>query len=151
MTHMLINKPILLPRMRKLLTLPLDPTKTHPLAGKLQMMAGLCSGKDWECQAFRRDLSASYYPVGDKAQKSNITRITKNAWTLQVAGTSIPLIRHVLPNWILITTVLVLMHTGLQTVKTFQRLLINVVEIKYFEHFTQIVGLFVSLKQFDCL
>ena len=30
MTHMLINKPILFPRMRKLLTLPLDPTKTHP-------------------------------------------------------------------------------------------------------------------------
>ena len=34
MTHMLINKPILLPRMRKLLTLPLDPTKTHPPSGE---------------------------------------------------------------------------------------------------------------------
>ena len=69
--------------MRKLLTLPLDPTKTHTLAGKLQMMACLCSGKDWECQAFWRDLSASYYPFGDKAQKINITRITKNGWTLE--------------------------------------------------------------------
>ena len=51
--------------------------KNTPLAGKLQMMACLCSGKDWECQAYRRDLSASFYPVGDKAQKSNITHITK--------------------------------------------------------------------------
>ena len=45
---------------------------------------------------------------------------------------------------------LVMMNTGLQTGITFQRLLINVV-IKYFERFTQIVGLFGSLKQFYCL
>ena len=35
-----------------------------------------------------------------------------------------------------------MVNTGLQTGRTFQRLLINVVEIKYFERFTQIVGLF---------
>ena len=40
---------------------------------------------------------------------------------------------------------LVMMNTGLQTEGTFQRLLINIVEIKYFERFTQIVGLFGSL------
>ena len=44
------------------------------------------------------------------------------------------------------TTVLVMMNTCLQTERTIQRLLINIVEIKYFERFTQIVGLFGSLK-----
>ena len=42
-----------------------------------------------------------------------------------------------------------MMNTGLQTEGTFQWLLINIVEIKYFERFTKIVGLFGSLKQFD--
>ena len=45
---------------------------------------------------------------------------------------------------------LVMMITGLQTERSFQRL-INIVEIKFFERFTQIVGLFGSFKQFDCL
>lgn len=86
MTHMLINNPLLLPRMKRLLTLPFDPSKTHPLGSKMQMMACLLSGKDSCVQDFHRGLKKSSCLLGGKELKNSTKLTTKNGVHLQVDG-----------------------------------------------------------------
>ena len=59
MTKSLVDYPIILSQKKATLTLLLHENKSHPLFPKLQLVAILLSGKQWEIKSFRRKLWTS--------------------------------------------------------------------------------------------
>ena len=90
LVRMLINFPLMLPRMKNLLTLPFDSSQTHPLQPKMNMMACLLSGKDSSVQEFQHGLKTSCLNPGEQALKNNMPRISKNGLCLQIDNLLIP-------------------------------------------------------------
>lgn len=54
MIRMLVKPPLLLPKRPDLLILPHKPQEQHPLAGKMQLMAALVSGRQWKHTNYRK-------------------------------------------------------------------------------------------------
>jgi hypothetical protein len=89
--RLLIHNPVLLlAHQRKLVHLPFNPEKEHPLKNQLQLMACHLSGRVSQTKAYRRELKRSSLNHGDKEHKNNIQSTSKNGKYFAVDGISIP-------------------------------------------------------------
>lgn len=91
LARMLIDSPLLLPRKRNLLTLPFDRAASHPLAGRLRLMACRLSGKDSRAVDFRTRLKTSCWPRGGHPPRNSTMFTSRNGLTIHVDRVSIPL------------------------------------------------------------
>ena len=90
LTKLLIQEPVLLPQEPKLLTLPHQPEKTHPLRDKLILMACRLSGQASLADAFQNRLKKSYYNHGARELKNSMKPICKNGYPFVVNDILIP-------------------------------------------------------------
>lgn len=87
--EMLIESPALLPQKQKLLKLPHQPEKRHPLEQQLKLIICRLSGKAYKQAAFRKRLSISSAIPGGKARGSSTGFTSRDGMRFQVKGTSI--------------------------------------------------------------
>ena len=89
LTEMLIDHPLLLPRMTDTITLPSDPTRIHPLHKKLQLIMCLLSGDCCKTKEFQKLLQTSLETPGEWEQKSNTAHTLPGGKNTAVQGTLI--------------------------------------------------------------
>ena len=85
--------PRLLPCCQRLLHLPCNTIKIHPLHKKLRLAAFKLSGIISECKEFQRGLPPSSLHLGDNPHSDNTTRTSLSGYNFVVAGKRI----HLLP------------------------------------------------------
>jgi hypothetical protein len=69
---MLIAKPVILPRTPKLICLPADPDRIHPLSRATQLLFCQVSGNFSKVEIFQTQLQTSSYDHGEIEPRSNI-------------------------------------------------------------------------------
>ena len=83
----IIHAPVLLPRKKKLLSLPNN--RTHPLLPKLHLVAMLISGNPLKIREFWKRLRTSSLIHGDQKQKADTTQFSSNGNFFVVKGMKI--------------------------------------------------------------
>ena len=91
--RLLIDYPRLLPRGRKLLTLPFDRERTHPLWRRLHLMVCRVSGNRLARRDFLNGLRTSSSTHGEWGRGSNILPILKDGKNIAVNGVRIPVLQ----------------------------------------------------------
>ena len=81
---LLTNNPVLLPQSKKLLILPTDRDKIHPLHPKLKLVACKLSGKHSKTSTFLKKQQTLYLVHGEKAHQSNMPHIQNNSLSFVV-------------------------------------------------------------------
>ena len=89
--QLLSDYPVLLPR--HCLFLPQDPSRTHPLASKLNLVALPLSGRLSSNRAFHQKLRSSSLRHGETARKNNMGRISRDGCLFASNGKQIPFYR----------------------------------------------------------
>ncbi|CAG2244870.1 unnamed protein product [Mytilus edulis] len=83
--EMLIDFPKMLPRKKRLLSIP-GTEKIHPLHNQLKFLACRLSGKIWKTKAFQTRLPKSFWRLGETVRKSNTQLMSSNGSVSVVKG-----------------------------------------------------------------
>ena len=78
--EMVTHCPIILPRSPHLLRLPTHVQRTHPLHGKLTLIACRLSGQHYKSVEFRRNLPTSLWRPGEEELKNNMRHTSKDGF-----------------------------------------------------------------------
>lgn len=89
--HMLIDHPRLLRKSKNVLLHPCS-AETHPILAHTRLMACLLSGIPSECEAYRRKVRTSSWPLGSQVLKDSTSHTSNDGQVFVVEGTSIPLL-----------------------------------------------------------
>ena len=90
LSSMLIAKPVLLPRTPKLLYLPAEPDRTHPLSRTMQLLICQVSGNFSKVKTFQTQLQTSSYNHGEVEPRSNIPHTYASGKSIVVNKILIP-------------------------------------------------------------
>ena len=90
LVRMLIDFPLVFPASRANLYLPHRPSETHPLKGKLHLMAVKLSGRCSEISDFRRKLKTWSMPHGETTPGRDTMVYCKSGKSFVVDGERIP-------------------------------------------------------------
>ena len=83
--ELLIDNPVILPRKRKLLSLPAV-DKVHPLINQMTLIACRISGNRTKTEDFQKKLQASSWLLGDKVRKNSMLPIFEDGYVSVVRG-----------------------------------------------------------------
>ena len=83
--ELLVQKPVLLPRRRKLLTLP-QSDRIHPLHGQLRLIACRLSGQTMKVREFQEKQPESFLHLGEEVQRNNMHIMLRNGFVSVTKG-----------------------------------------------------------------
>ena len=93
MTQSLVDYPIIIPKKKAKLTLPLHENKSHALFTKFQLLAIPLSGKQWEIETFQRKLSTLSVSPGETQRHLDMKGYSESEKAIEAKGLLIPLLQ----------------------------------------------------------